>query len=288
MPKIFLKYLQPARMLNMKGTRLIVLILSILLLTISSGLLFYKNLFLMESPTVGGKIDFEELRYTDLQINSTVAGLRKNLSTDTSMLKKEITRVKELMDIVSDVNKNTSELNQSIVTIQKYFDQKITKLNQFQEALADLKYAVGSLNYAYSELAKNNIKFVVDKRDFYRECIIDALFYVTLPSKDNEARLMEDKKILGQVISFANAPNPYIQKFNDHIDTIYQRTTEIDRLSENFNNDNAIASEMSTVGKYFQEMQVARSRDGEIFLTMVFGAIVLYLISVVVILKKLT
>jgi uncharacterized protein YoxC len=272
----------------MKGTRLILLILSILLLTISSGLLFYKNLFLLESPSSGGKVDFEELRYTDLQINATTAMLRKNLSADLTVLDGEIVRIKELMNIVTDVNKNTIELADSIKKIQAYFDHKIKGLNDFKVALAELKTSVSAINQSYNELNKQNIKFTVDKKDFYRECVVDALYYVTVTNKDNETRLFEDQKILGQILSFATAPNPHIQKFSRHVETIHRRTNEIENLTDSFNNENSIRKEMTIVGQYYREAQNSRARDGEVFLTMVFGAIVLYLISVVVILKKLT
>lgn len=272
----------------MKGTRLIILILSILLLTISSGLLFYKNLFLLDSPSFGGKVDFEEIRYTDLQINATSASLRSDFSADSSLLDLEIKRIQELMNIVMDVNKSTQELNNSILKIQSYFDKKIKNLNKFQLARADLKNSINSINPAYNELEKLNIKFTVDKRDFYRECVVDALIYVSLAGKENEARLLEDKKILSQIMSFASTPNPHIQKFNNHIDVIHRRTSELERLIEIFNDDSSINKEMNIVSKHFKEAQISKTRDGEVFLTMVFGAIVLYLISVVVILRKLT
>lgn len=272
----------------MKGTRLIVLVFSILLLTISSGLLFYKNLFLMQSPHTGGKVDFEELRYTDLQINATTALLRKNLSADSTVLDEEITHLKELMNIVTDVNKNSLEISSSIEKIEAYFKAKSDSLVKFQEALADLKKAMMNLNGAYNDLNKHNLKFTVDKNDFYRECMIDALFYVTLTNKDNEARLIEDKKILGQIVNFATTPNPLIQKYSALIETIHRRTNELENLTRSFNNDSSINKEMAIVGKYYKEAQAASARDGEIFLTMVFGAIVLYLIAVVVIFRKLT
>lgn len=261
--------------------------MSILLLTISSGLLFYKNLFLLESSLTGSKVDFEELRYTDLQINATTAMLRKKLSADTSEINEEVNRVKELMNIVTDVNKSTVELSNSIQKIQVYFDKKISALSQFQTAISDLAQSVNALNSSYNELNKQNIKFVVDKKDFYRECIVDALFYVAQPNKFNEAKLLEDKKILSQITSFATTPNPLILKYSAHIDVIHRRTTELEALGANFINDNSINKEMVTITKYFREAQAASTRDGEIFLTMVFGAIVLYLIALVVILKKL-
>lgn len=275
-------------MVAMKGNRLILLISSILLLTISSGLLFYKNLFLLESPSAGGKVDFEELRYTDLQINSTVLMMRKNLSTDQSVLEAEITRIKELLNIVTDVNKSTTELSTSLNKLQSYFDKKMSDIALFQKAIKELKTAVDSLNPGYNELNKNNLKFTVDKKDFYRECVLDALFYVATSSKENEARLQEDKKILGQILGFANAPNPLIQKFSTNIDTILKRSKDIDRIIEGIKSDSSISNEMQIVGKYYKESQDSKAHDGEIFLTMVFGAIVLYLICLVFILRKLT
>lgn len=272
----------------MKGTRLIILILSFLLLTVSSGLLFYKNLFLLESPSMGSKVDFEELRYADQHINATTAMLRKNISSDPIVLDEEIVHVKELMNIITDVNKSTLELNTSIGNIQVFFDKKILEMNEFKIALGDLKKAVYSLNPAYNELVKNKIQFQVDKKDFYRESVLDAVFYVAIPTKENADRVIEDKKILGQILNFASSPNPVVQKFSAIIDVIYKRTNDLEKLTENFNRDNSIKKEMSIVGQYYREAQNAKARDGEVFLTMVFGAIVLYLIALVVILKKLT
>lgn len=272
----------------MKGTRLIILVSSILLLTISSGLLFYKNLFLMEGPGLIGKVDFEELRLTDLQINATAAMMRRNLINDSQTLDAEVNRVKELLNIITDVNRSTEELVSSIKKIQSYFNRKLADTEKFQTALKDLKRAADDLNPNYNELVRNKITFTVDKRDFYRECVVDALFYISAPHKDNEARLAEDRKILSQILSFAKTPNPMVQKYSDNIEVIAKRTKEIERILENFNHDNSVTNEMATVGKYFKEAQAERARDGEIFLSMVFGAIVLYLICIIFIMKRLT
>ena len=153
----------------MKGIRLIILALSILLLTICSGLLYYKNLFQLESVNAGGKVNFEELRITDLQINATTTMMRLNLSTDTSQLESEVIQLKELVNIVSDVRKSTVELNKSFNKIKSYFDKKLLNINQFQMALSELKKALDAMNPTYNELVKNKIKFSVDNnRDFYR------------------------------------------------------------------------------------------------------------------------
>lgn len=271
----------------MKGLRLIIFVSSILLLTISSGLLFYKNLFLMDGPALSGKVDFEELRLTDLQINATAASMRRNLSNDPQTLKAEVERVRELLNIVTDVNKSSAELATSIKKIETYFNHKLADTEKFQTALKDLKGAVDGLNPAYNELVKNKISFVVDKRDFYRECVVDALFYLSAPHRDNELRLTEDRKILSQILSFAKEPNPLVQKYTNNVETIAKRTKEIEKILDGFGRDSSISNEMSIVGKYFKESQETRSKDGEIFLSMVFGAIVLYLICIVVVMRKM-
>lgn len=272
----------------MKGTKLIILVSSILLLTISSGLLFYKNLFLMEGPGLSGKVDFEELRITDLQINATAAMMRRNLNLDPETLDAEVSRVKELLNIITDINRNNEELVNSVKKIQGYFQKKIADTEKFQTALKELKTAVDQLNPGYNELIKNKITFTVDKRDFYRECVLDSLYYISAPHRDNEARLNEDRKILSQIISFSKAPNPLIQKFSNNIDVIAKRTKEIEKILDGFNRDHSVAQEMDIVGKHFRESQSAKARDGQIFLTMVFGAIVLYLICIIFVLRRLT
>ena len=216
--------------------------------------------------------------------------LRKNLSSDLAPLDEESNRIKELMNIITDVNKNTSELNNSIIKIQNYFDHKNRDINTFKTSLKELRSAVNSLNPYYNDLIKNNIKFSPDKnekKDFYRECVVDALLFVSTADKESEARLNEDKKILGQILSFANAPNPLIQKFSNNIDAIIRHSKQVDTLIDSMTNNQSIGSEMAVVGKYYRESQDSKAHDGEIFLMMVFGAIVLYLISVVVIIRKL-
>ena len=258
-----------------------------MLLTFSSGLLFYKNLFIIESPRTGNKVDFEELRYTDIQINATITLLRKNLSADLTSLDVETDRLKELLNIVSDVNKTTPELTKSMVKIQNYFDRKSKDVLLFKNSLKLLREAVSKLNPLYYELNKNNIKFSVDKKDFYRECVVDALFFVTMSDKLSENQLEEDKKILSQILGFAKSPIPLIQKFNNNIETITKETKQIDQLIDHLTTDQSINAELNLVGKFYKESLESKTRDGDIFLSIIFIAIVLYLLSLVIILRKM-
>jgi hypothetical protein len=272
----------------MKGFRIIIFILSVVLLTISSGLLFYKNIFHLDTPAKNQKVNFEELRYTDLQINASAALLRMNLNSETNQLAAQMNRLNELLNIVTDVNKSTPELSSSIGKIQKYFDKKLIELNKLQMGLNELNKAVNALNPIYNELVQNKIKFSVDNKDFYRESLNDALLFISISSPLNEDRLVQDKKVLGQILNFANSPNPIIQKYSGYLDIILKRTKEINHIVEGFNLDTSINKELLIVGKYYQESIEAKARDAEIYLTMIYGAIVLYLLTIIFILKKMT
>jgi hypothetical protein len=117
--------------------------------------------------------------------------------------------------------------------------------------------------------------------------VVDALFYLSAPHRDNELRLSEDRKILGQILGFAKTPNPLVQKYANNIEIIAKRTKEIETILEGFGRDNSVSNEMAIVGKYFRESQDSRARDGEIFLSMVFGAIVLYLVCIIFVMRRL-
>lgn len=272
----------------MKGTRLIIMVLSVLLLTLSSGLLFYKNIFTLGSTTASSKIDFEELRIVDLQINATAASMRKNLSLDNTRLEEETNHLKELMYIVSDVNADSKEIAASMNKVEAYFKNKIDSLSKYQHSLLELKNSVSAINGTYNELNRNNLKFVVDKKDFYRECVVDTLLYVTMPARLYEDKLRENEKILDQIVNFSSAPNPIITKFKKQIETIHKTTNELEVQSAHFSHDSSIGKELQIVSKYFKDAKEEHERDGQIFLTMVFVAIVLYLSAVFYILKKLT
>lgn len=265
--------------------RLKIFILSTMLITLISGVLFYKNLT-MTGPSRGVlKVDFDEMRTLDLQVSNTAQFLRKNLGTDIGELKDQKLRISELLDILNDVNKNTPELKSSIDKIRTHFVAKLKKMDSFETAVRDLRVNVNQLMPAYNELEKKKIKFDLDKRDFYRECLLDVYMFISFSHKENENRVTEDQKILAQIISYAEAPNPDIQKFSDHVDVIHRRIKEMDSTLREFKED-TIANEMKVIAKYYQESIEAQSEQNENLLTFMFAAIGIYLLFMVFILRK--
>lgn len=272
----------------MKGIRLKILLLTALMLTICCGLMFYRSLFSLDIHKSVQKLDFEELRSLDLQINSSVYYLRKNINSDTSELEGEILRINELMAIINDMNITSIEMSTSVDRIKTYFADKQQKLVRFQKALKELRTNVNQLVPHYNELSKNNIKFSPDKndkRDFYRECLLDVYMFISFSHKENETRVVEDLKIMGQIINFAEVPNPLIVKYSQTIEGIHRSVREIDKLVTGLR-EFGINKEINIIARSYQENSFTRERDNENFLRLLFAAFFFYLIAMIIIIRK--
>jgi chromosome segregation ATPase len=256
-----------------------------MLITLISGMLFYRNLTQIGPSKSILKVDFDELRTLDLQVYSTTLFLRQNLSADLSELKDENTRIKELLDILVDLNKNIPELKDSIAKINTHFSDKRKKMDAFEVALKDLRSNASALMPTYNLLDKNNIKFILDKKDFYRECILDSYMYIAFSQRENENRLTDDQKVLSQILAYAPIPNPDLQKYSYQLESIHKRVKEIDSYMLGFK-EVSIVPEMKVIAKYYQESLQAQNDKNEGLLTIMFIAIGVYLLFMIFILRK--
>ena len=265
--------------------RLKIFILSTMLITLISGVLFYKNLTQISVGKTMLKHDIDELRSINLQINNKAFALRKNLNSDLNELQNENARIKELLDLIYDINKNTPELTISVEKIRNHFQQKQEFIEKFEAAVKELRSSVNSLVPTYNELDRNNIKFTLEKRDFYRECLLDAYMYISFSHKDNEMRILEDLKVLGQIINYSKTPDPIIQKFAGHMEVIHKRVKEIDYYLDNFKED-TISSEVKIIVKYYQDSLNEQNEQNENLLTFMFVAIGIYIFFMIFFLRK--
>ena len=265
--------------------RLKIFILSTMLFTLISGVLFYKNLTQISMGKNLINLDIDELRSIDLTVNNTAFYLRKNLNSDLSELSVQQDRIKELLNLVYDINRNSPELKDSILKIKIHFEKKLQTMDNFETAIRDLRSHVNSLIPNYNELDKKKIKFELDKKDFYRESVLDAYMFISFSHKENEMRLVEDLKVLGQIISYAEAPNPDIQKFAEHLEVIQRRVKEIDNYLIEFRM-RTVAPEVKIIAKYYQDSIQDLNEQNENLLTFMFAAIGIYLLFMVFILRK--
>lgn len=265
--------------------RIKIFILSTLLITLISGVLFYKNLTQISVGKNFIKLDIDELRVIDQQISSTAFYLRLNLNADLTDLQSQKIRLKELQELINDINKSSPELKASVAKIRTHFQNKLHTLESFERSIIELKASVNSLLPSYAEMQKKNIKFVLEKRDFYRECLLDAYMYIALPHKDNEMRVDEDLKILSQIINFASTPSPEIQQFFGHMEIIRKRVSEIGHNLSGLKED-SIRNEVKIINKYYQESLEEQNQQNENLLTFIFIAIGVYLIFMIFLLKR--
>ncbi len=272
----------------MKGIRLKIMLLTALMLTLCCGLLFYRSLYTFDGPKSVQNLEFEELRSLDLQLNANAYYLRKNINADTSDLKAQSQRIQELLTILKDMKITSPDMSEGVKTVQAYFKSKEKKIESFISAHAELRTNVNQFVSRYNELAKNKITFSLDKndkRDFFRECLTDVYMYLSFSSKENEGRLLEDLKIMSQVINYAEAPNPLIQSYYNGIESILKSVKTTDQLIEDFH-QNGINNEMNLIAKSYHEDSLNREKDNETFVKLVFAAFVFYLIAMTIIIRK--
>jgi len=273
----------------MKSFRLKLFILSALLLTLSSGLLFYKSMFLSDGNNNKGRNNFDELRYLDLKINEQMATERRHLESGADGTSDDLTlaknKIHDLIFIILDLHRNDEKIKNSIRKIETYFTEKSEAITKFQSTIKELRAVTNSLNPLFGTIQKKNIKFSLDNRDFYRECITDAFFYLTAPSKINEDRLLEDKKILTQIIAISKAPEPTIQAYYDAIEKLINLNQDIEDIIIK-GKQKSIEEDMIFIASYFEEYNKSQSDQGQTFLVLVFLAIIFYITSLIFILRK--
>ncbi len=269
----------------MLSMRIKIFILSTVLITLVSGVLYYKNLTQISVGKNLIRLDIDELKSIDQQVASTAFYLRQNLNSDLSDLQSEKVRIKELQELVNDINKSSPELLTSVTKIRTHYQAKLKTLDAFERSIVELRSSVNALLPTYTEMEKKNIKFVLEKRDFYRECLLDAYMYISFPHKDNEMRVAEDLKILGQIINFASTPSPEVQKFSGHMEVIQKRVKDISRYLTSLKED-SVQNEVKIIGKYYQDSIEEQNQQNENLLTFMVVAIGVYLIFMILLLTK--
>ena len=284
LPKSLLKFFV------MKKFKLKLFLMSALLLTLSSGLLFYKNIFISEPAQTKNKNLFEELHYLDLKINELMAIERRHLDIKNEDVGENFklaqNHIHDLIFIILDLHHNNQEIKNSIRKIETYFTEKSKTITNFQKTINELRHSLNSLMPLLTELHTKKIKFSLDGHDLSNETMSDILIYLLIPSKDNELKLLEDKKILTQVIAIAATPEPLLQEYSNTLDEIILLNNDIEEIFINIK-QKSINDEMSFVSNYFQESLKNQTDQGQSFLILVFITIIFYIASIIIIFRKL-
>ena len=265
--------------------RIKIFILSTLLITLISGVLYYRSLTQISMGKNSIKLDIDELRTIDLQISNTAYFLRHNPNVDFQELQSEIIRIKELQELVTDINKGTPELKASVDKIRAHFQEKQKTLTMFETALSEVRTNVNLMLPTYTEMEKKNIKFVLDKRDFYRECLLDTYMLLSSSHKENQNRVSEDIKVLSQIVNFATTPNVEVQKYAKQMEIISTRVKQVDNILLDLKED-SIQNEVKIIANYYQDSMQEQSKQSENMLTFVVVAVGVYFIFMIFLLRK--
>ncbi len=262
-------------------------ILSALLISICSGLVFYRQLFLEEIKLgTTSKFEIEELKFTDLKINAALYEMRSNLNISSDELLLLKNKSTDLINILIDSKQSNKELQSALNEIKTYFGDKNKNIETFllnaREVQADLK----SLYPLYNEMAKNNIKFTLEGKDFYRECISDALMYLVLPSKDSDWKFNENIKILSQIMAYSKSPVPVIEKYSKAMESIKKRSSEMTAILT-LTKEKNVNDQIDILLSYESGKKVLSESRGEKFLILIFIAVITYVLSTIYVLKKI-
>ncbi len=268
--------------------RLKIFILTTMLITIISGVLFYKNLTQLSIGQSIGKLDFDELRSIDHEITKEALYLRKNFYSNNEDLHGVMKKINEFKVILSGINKTGPSLAEAISKLDDHFKKRLNQLNLFDDNIKKLDGSIAKLHTSLLAIEKNKIKFTLDKnekKDFYRDALLDAYLYISISTRENEMRLFEDVKILSQIISYSNTPILEVKAFYENLEIILKQVKSAEVILNDFKED-SIEEEMKIIAKYYDESTKTQNEQNENILTFVFAALGIYIAFLIFILRK--
>ena len=259
-----------------------------MLITIISGALFYKNLTQLSPGQTLSKLDFDELRSIDHEVTKEALYIRKNFYSNTDEIQSLIKKINEFKVILLGINKTGPNLTQAISRLDEHFQKRLTQLSEFEKNIKSINQSVIKLHSTILAIEKNKIKFSIDKnnkKDFYRETLLDAYLYLAVSTRENESRLNDDLKILTQILSFSNLPIPEVKAYYENLENLFNGIKNTESLIYQFKNDST-EDEMRIISKYYDESLQNQNSQNENILTFVFLALGIYIIFLIFILRK--
>jgi hypothetical protein len=271
----------------MNKFRLKFFILSSVLITLSSGLLFYRELFIDEIRIEKfSKNEIEEIRFLDQEINTAMIEMRSNFNISSDNILKNRVKITDLLSILLESKKSNSEIKTKLSEVKLYFQEKNKTIDNFLFALREIQADLKIIQATNNELQKNNIKFNLDGKDFYRECLTDTLFYLISPTKNAEWKYNENLKILNQIISFSKIPNPLIIKYENSINNIRKNSKIIDAQIEKARSSNITTQVNFVLNNQINSKMLGESR-GQSFLILIFISVLIYIGTIYFVMRKL-
>ena len=136
-------------------------------------------------------------------------------------------------------------------------------------------------------LTFNKITFTLDKKDFYKELVINSLSFALSPQKDQLNRYLEDRKILQQILTFSNVQNEFILNVKNIHDGIYEKTISLENQFKQIRTEN-LEKEINLLNNEILNNIESEKALQQRFLFVSVIAVGLYIAAVMYFLRKFT
>lgn len=218
--------------------RLKLTLLSTLLFTLVTALYFYHVVLLEGFSYQKSSLDLTEFKSLDHSLNEELFRARANLGSDKNNLNKTWTIFVTQKDIILDHLKSLNTKPSVITTFETYFQKKKNMKENIENSIEELHREIFELNPAVDKLATNKITFTLEKKDFYKELVVNSLLFTLTPEKEQLNRYLEDRKILQQILTFTNTPNELVINVKNIHDNIYEKTMNLENTFKQVRTEN--------------------------------------------------
>ncbi len=261
-------------------------IATIMLYLILTGLYLYHSILLNSVNFAQSSLDLNEFKSVDLSLNAEFYKLKNDIFADQKTLNIEWENFTTKKDIIVSILKQSPETISILKNFETYTASKKTIRESILKSIKILQLNLLDLNTQVDNLAKLNIKFTVDRKDFYKELVINTYLFALSPNPNNTLRTFEDRKILHQILTYSTITNPNILRLKEIHDVIIESTQNIEvnlKLIEN----NSFEKEISQMSAEFQKAQKIQDDLKDKFLLVTIITFTLYLVVLFFILRKI-
>jgi len=238
-----------------------------IIMILAGALLFFNKMMVKEFSSTSStlQINIEEIYTTDLMINADLFELKSNYTTNTTELKKRRERLNEIVSLLKGIENTDDEITNAVSFLKRYVEEKMTNIDIFLNLHHRNKSIFNELQLAQQNLNKNNIKYSLDGRDFYRESLFNIHMYLHYPTKDNEWRVNEDLKILHQIYTYSKTPINHIEVFMNLYEELRDNNIKMNKILSK-NKDEKVSTYISLIQKLTRDHSDEKNRLARYFL----------------------
>lgn len=262
-------------------------LLSTLLFTLVTAMYFYHVVLLEGFSYQKSSLDLSEFKSLDHSLNEELFRARANLGSESDVLNNTWNVFVTQKDIILAHLKSLNTQQSVVLTFENYFLKKKNMKEGIEKSITELHTELLGLNPAVDKLTVNKITFTLDKKDFYKELVINSLSFALSPQKDQLNRYLEDRKILQQVLTFSNVQNEFILNVKNIHDGIYEKTISLENQFKQIRTEN-LEKEINLLNNEILNNIESEKALQQRFLFVSVIAVGLYIAAVMYFLRKFT